>query len=192
MILEAIVTTVDRQGVPNIAPMGPTVGPDPGTFLLRPFKTATTYRNLVATGAAVVHVTDDVWLVAGGAIGRVVDVAMRPASAVAGVILRTSGRYHEVRVVDVDDRDDRATVRVAVVASGEQAVPLFGLNRAQAAVVEAAILATRVDFLPIAGILADFDRLASPVLKTGGPTERLAFGMLADHVRAVAARGGIG
>jgi hypothetical protein len=63
----------------------------------------------------------------------------------------------------------------------------FGFNRAKHAVVEAAILATRTDFLPIDEILADFDKLASLVQKTGGDDEHRAFQLLLEHVQRKAA-----
>ena len=50
VILEGIVTTLNHDGALNIAPMGPEV--DPGLsmarFVLRPFRTSTTYHNLKA------------------------------------------------------------------------------------------------------------------------------------------------
>ncbi len=69
------------------------------------------------------------------------------------------------------------------VAVGRQPVDLFGFNRGKHAVVEAAILATRVEFLPRTTILAEFARLAPWVEKTGGPAERRAFEMLRTYVR---------
>jgi len=59
----------------------------------------------------------------------------------------------------------------------------FGFNRAKHAVVEAAILATRTEFLPPEEILAEFRRLAVLVEKTGGSAEHEAFQLLEDHVR---------
>src|SRR3954453_15266105 len=65
MILEGIVTTLSAAGVLNVAPMGPRVQAGPiEHFLLRPFRTAQTYRNLKAHGEGVLHVTDDVLLLA--------------------------------------------------------------------------------------------------------------------------------
>jgi len=66
----------------------------------------------------------------------------------------------------------------------------FGFNRAKHAVVEAAILATRTDFVPIGEILADFKRLAVLVQKTGGDDEHRAFQFLLDHVNRVATQKG--
>ena len=185
MILEAIVTTLAPDGTLNVAPMGPDVGEGSlARFTLRPYRTSTTYRNLKAHGEGVLHVTDDVLLIARAAIAKVDDAPTRPAAAVLGRILDTPGRYHEFRVLDLDDRLDRTTILVETVAEGRQARDLFGLNRAKHAVVEAAILATRLDFLPPGEVKADFARLAVLVEKTGGEAERRAFGLLSDYLEA--------
>jgi hypothetical protein len=65
----------------------------------------------------------------------------------------------------------------------------FGFNRAKHAVIEAAILATRTEFLPAAEIDAEYTRLAPLVEKTGGDAERKAFAFLTDYVRRIAATG---
>jgi len=184
MILEGIVTTLDPGGTLNVAPMGPKLGPDPRRFLLRPYKTSTTYRNLKAHGEGVLHVTDDVLLLARAAIGILPEPPTRPASVVRGRILEATGRHHEFQVVELDDRSDRTSILVESVAQGRQG-DLFGLNRAKHAVVEAAIMATRLDFLPIAEVLATYRQLAVLVEKTGGPDERLAFGLLVDRALTV-------
>ena len=53
MILEGIVTTLSPDGVLNIAPMGPQIDAEMSlrSFVLRPYRTSTTYCNLKATGA---------------------------------------------------------------------------------------------------------------------------------------------
>ena len=71
-VLEALVSTLDANGGPHLAPMGPQVpAADFDRFTLRPFPTSQTYRNLLAHGEGVLHVTDDVLLLAKAAIGRV-------------------------------------------------------------------------------------------------------------------------
>src|SRR5262249_41378282 len=111
VILEGIVTTLSPDGVLNVAPMGPEVDPDSNLarFVLRPYRTATTYRNLKARGEGVLHVSDDVLLLAQTAVGAPVvpPPTTRPADVVAGVILRDACRYYEFRVVELDDREDR-------------------------------------------------------------------------------------
>ncbi len=53
MILETIVTTMDAAGAINFAPMGVEWGEE--IIVLKPFLTASTFRNLGATPAAVVE-----------------------------------------------------------------------------------------------------------------------------------------
>jgi uncharacterized protein len=184
VILEGVVTTLAPDGTLNVAPMGPKLAQDPTRFLLRPYKTSTTYRNLKATGEGVLHVTDDVLLIARAAIGMLPTPPTRPASRINGRILHEiTGRYHEFRVIDLQDHADRTTILIESIFEGHLDRPLFGLNRAKHAVIEAAILATRLDFLPIDQILNDYAKLVVMVEKTGGPDERLAFGLLADHIQ---------
>ena len=65
----------------------------------------------------------------------------------------------------------------------------FGLNRAKHAVVEAAILATRLHLIPPAEVRADYRKLRVLVEKTGGPAEHEAFEFLTVHVeQALAGR----
>lgn len=185
MILEGIVTTLGEGGALNVAPMGPRVGTDMARFVLRPFQTSTTFRNLARHRQGVLHVTDDVLLFARAALGLDLEEPTRPADVVEGVILTRACRYHEFRVEDVDDREERATITAETVAEGRLR-DFFGFNRAKHAVIEAAVLATRAHFLPLPALLADMGRLWSPVEKTGGVAERAAFRLLRDHVHAVA------
>jgi hypothetical protein len=190
VILEGIVTTVSPEGVLNIAPMGPKVEPAMRRFVLRPYRTSTTYRNLKARGEGVMHVTDDVLLLARTAIGAPVEAASRPAEAVAGRILVDTCRYYEFRLVELDDREERTTLVAETVAEG-RVRDFFGLNRAKHAVVEAAILATRTSLLPLEEIFADIQRLAPLVAKTGGAAEREALAVLKEYLDGVARQRGL-
>ena len=107
-------------------------------FVLRPFRTAQTYANLKAHGEGVLHVTDDVLLLARAALGPPDPLPpMRPAARVRGWVLTGACRYYEFRTVEVDDRDERTTMVVETVAEGRLR-DFFGFNRAKHAVVEAA------------------------------------------------------
>jgi hypothetical protein len=188
MILEGIVTTVTPQGDCHIAPMGPRVGAALDRFLLRPFPTSQTYRNLRAHGEGVLHVTDDVLLLARAALGPVVPApAVVPAHRVRGFVLADACRFYEFRVAAIDDRAERVSIEAEVVHAGRLR-DFFGFNRAKHAVVEAAILATRTDFLPLAEVEAEFRKLAVIVDKTGGEQERQAFALLSDHLARCRAR----
>jgi hypothetical protein len=192
MILEGIVTSVGPGGAVNIAPMGSVVDAAMQRFLLRPFRTAQTYQNLKAEGAGVLHVSDDVLLLARAALGPVEPPpALFPAARVRGFVLQGACRFYEFRVRSLDDREERTRIEAEVVHCGRLR-DFFGFNRAKHAVVEAAILATRTDFLPLADIEAEFHRLRVIVDKTGGDQEREAFAFLGDHVARIARSRGPG
>lgn len=183
LIAEGIVTTVNLDGSANISPMGPRVSRDFTRLVLRPFQTSTTYQNLKRTGEGVFHVTDDVLLIAKAAVGQLSpQPPLQPAEHVQGFVLASACRWFAFRVTGLDDSAERTTITCAVVGSGELR-PFFGFNRAKHAVLEAAILATRIGILPAEQILAELDRLAIPVEKTAGQQEREAFEFLKDFVR---------
>jgi hypothetical protein len=180
MILEGIVTTISTNGEVNIAPMGPLVEPDMERFVLRPFPTSRTYRNLKARGEGVFHVTDDVLLLAKAAIGVVNPLpALVPAQCITGCVLEHACRAYEFRVQRMDESQERVWIDAEVVHARRMR-DFIGFNRAKHAVVEAAILATRRHLLPHEHIEAEYRKLAILVEKTGGPQEREAFAFLVN------------
>jgi hypothetical protein len=185
MILEGIVTTVDSTGAMHLAPMGPRVDAKMERFLLRPFHTSQTYRNLVAHGEGVLHVTDDVLQLAHAALGKVEPAPEHVAAEhIRGFILTGACRYYEFRVRAIDDRDERVRVEAEVVHVGRLR-DFFGFNRAKHAVVEAAILASRTAFLSLDEIDAEFRKLSTLIDKTGGEQEYRAFAFLSQHLERV-------
>jgi len=189
MILEGVVTSVDPSGRINVAPMGPIVEPDMQRLILRPFRTSRTYQNLKQHPQGVFHVTDDVLLLACGAIGRVEPLPdLFPASVVQGQVLAGACRWYEFVVESLDDASERTRIEARVVHTGRLR-DFFGFNRAKHAVLEAAILATRLHLIPRDEVLREFERLQIPVEKTAGPDERQAFELLREYVEANAPRG---
>jgi hypothetical protein len=185
MILEGIVTTLNDDGTVNVAPMGPAVpelGPgEPLTsFILRPFKTAKTYANLKRHPEGVLHVTDDVLLLAEATLGRARPGFM-PASTIQGQRLSDCCRYYEFRITELNDQDER-TKLVAEVEHTGTVREFFGFNRAKHAVLEAAILASRVGILPALEIQGELQRLAPLVRKTGGSRDFEAYSMLEQYI----------
>jgi hypothetical protein len=162
--------------------MGPTVEAGFARLIFRPFQTSRTLGNLRATGQGVMHVTDDVELIARAAIGQLTHLPpLSPAPLIDGVILSSACRWYAFRVMSIDECQPRALVSCEVVASGRLR-DFFGFNRARHAVIEASILATRVTLLPAEKIQTEMQRLAPLVEKTGGPAERQAFALLKRHV----------
>src|SRR3954468_12920228 len=88
-LLEGIVTTLNDDGSPHVAPMGPIVDAGFTRLLLRPYRTSITYQNLKRTRQGVLHVTDDVDLFARAAVGELRELPrLIAANTVDGVILK--------------------------------------------------------------------------------------------------------
>jgi uncharacterized protein len=180
VIIETIVTTVDANGSINFAPMGVEWGDE--TIVLKPFLETTTFRNLNATGVAVVNLTDDAMLFAQGAISSPQFPSI-PATVVKGAVLEAACSWRELRVVTIDATPPRSRIEAQVVHRGTRR-EFIGFNRARHAVLEAAILATRTHLLPAEQIREEYARLQVVVDKTAGPREREAMDLLTQYVRS--------
>ena len=177
-ILEAIVITQDENGLPNFAPMGVTFEDE--SIFLRPYKETTTYTNLAATGQAVINLTDNVLLFAEGAVGQP-QFPTLPAEQVKGLVLQDACTYYECSVRDLYEEGERARFACTVVKKGVLR-EFVGFNRAKNAIIEAAILATRVQFLGREHVLRELKHLGEIVHKTGGEQEHAAFQYLLENV----------
>lgn len=187
MILEGLITTRSPDGTPHLAGMGPEVDPDRlragglVELVLKPFATSQTAANLAATPEGVFQTTDDVLLLARTVAGQGPAPALQRAEVVDGWRLADACTAWEFRVVAADRTAarQRLTARVVRVHEGR---PFQGHVRARHAVVEAAILVTRLHMIPAAEVAARLAELALLVEKTGGPEEREAFAILARRV----------
>jgi hypothetical protein len=180
VIVETIVTTVGNDGVVNCAPMG--VEWNEEVIVLKPFVETATYRNVVATGAAVVNITDDVRLFARAAISDPTYPTV-PAAVVSGVVLADCCSWREIEVRSIDNTPPRSRIETAVVHRGTRR-EFIGFNRASHAVLETAIYATRLHILPRAFVESELARLQVIVDKTAGPYEFEAMALLADFIRS--------
>ena len=180
MILETVTTTLNPDGSVNCAAMGVEWGEE--TIVIKPYRSTRTLRNLQATGAAVVNLTDDILLFSQAALGDP-QPPTRPAASVEGAVLDDACSWREVRVEAIDDSAERAAV-VTVVVGGGTGREFLGLNRARHAVLEASILASRARLLPADDIRFELNRLQPLVDKTAGPREREAMAYVTDRLRA--------
>jgi len=178
LIVESIITTMDAAGTVNFAPMGVEWGER--EIIVKPFLETTTFRNLRATGVAVVNITDDVMLFARAAISSPQYPAL-PAEVVRGVVLEAACSWRELEVRSIDDTPPRSRIVTAVVHRGFRR-EFIGFNRARNAVLEAAILATRTHLLPPEQIRDELARLQVIVDKTAGPREHEAWRLLVEKI----------
>jgi hypothetical protein len=178
MIFESIVTTQSPEGTVHIAPFG--ITEDSGGLVIAPFRPSVTLDNLVATGCAVINSTDDVRVFAGALTGRR-DWPTHPASVVAGRVLDGALAHREVRVIGREDDPQRPRFWLEVVHA-ETHAPFRGFNRAQGAVIEAAILVSRLHMLPPEKVASEIAYLEIAISKTAGEREREAWGWLMERI----------
>ncbi len=180
MIRETIITTLAPDGGAHIAPIG--IIQDGDGWVIAPFKPSATLDNLRATSHAVANYTDDVLVFAGCLTGRR-DWPVRPATKVPGAVLEQSLAHAELTVERVTEDELRPRFHCRVVHE-ENNGPFKGFNRAQAAVVEAAILVSRLHMLPPDKIEREIAYLEIAIGKTAGPREQQAWGWLMERVAA--------
>lgn len=176
LIRETIVTTADRQGRIHIAPLGLIAeGED---WIIAPFRPSTTLDNLLAVPFATASHTDDVRVFAGCLTGRhdwpTVAADDVPVPRLAGAL-----SHAELAIVETREDPQRPRLRSRVVRTVTHA-PFLGFNRAQAAVLEAAILVSRLHMLPRDKVEREMAYLKSAVEKTAGPREIEAWGWLVE------------
>ena len=180
-IFETVVTTCSSAGVVHVAPMG--ARHVDGLVVLKPFRPSTTLDNLLASRIGVLNVVTDVRVFAGCVTGRRqwpvrdVDAPGRPRA----VRLEVALSHAVLEVVEVDDDAQRPTLRLARVHE-ESHVPFAGFNRAQAAVIEGAVLVSRLHLLDPARIDEEFRYLQIAIDRTAGPVELEAWGWLGEAV----------
>ena len=178
VIFENVVTTVDTEGRPHVAPMGVRYhGPD---VILMPFKPSTTLANILANRHAVLNIVADTRVFAGCVTGRKT-WPVAPAENVPGVRLACALNHIELRLAQASDDAQRPVLRMARVHEMTHA-PFVGFNRAQAAVIEGAILISRLRMLAPAKVDAEMAYLQIAIDKTAGPEEREAWAWLVEAV----------
>ena len=180
-IFECIVCTADRSGRPHLAPMGVRYR-DGGRVLLMPFKPSATLDNLLAQQVASVNLVTDSRLFAGCLTGRR-EWPVRAMACLPGWRLEAALRHLELTLESVQDDPQRPVLQLRCEHSQDHA-PFLGLNRAQAAVLEGAVLVSRLHLLPEDKVAREMAYLQIAIDKTASPAELEAWGWLQDAVRA--------
>ena len=178
VIFETVISTVAADGTPHVAPMG--VRYRGADVILMPFKPSTTLANIVAGGHAVLNIVTDTRVFAGSVTGRRA-WPLEPAERIAGMRLACALSHVELRLAELDDDPQRPVLRMARVHEASHA-PYLGFNRAQAAVIEAAVLVSRLHMLPPAKVDAEMNYLQIAIDKTAGPEEHEAWGWLTEAI----------
>lgn len=178
MIYETVITTVNADGSVHIAPFGIRERGD--LIIISPFRPSTSLDNLLRTKQAVVNLTDDVRIFAGALTGRR-DWPVRRADNIDGFVLEAALAHRELMLVETKEDAVRPELSFKVVQEITHK-PFRGFNRAQAAVLEAAVLVSRLHMLPSEKVAAEIAYLTIAVEKTAGEREMQAWNWLIERI----------
>ncbi|TFF20683.1 DUF447 family protein [Jiella endophytica] len=177
-IRETILTTISEAGEVHIAPLG--IIQEKDGWVIAPFRPSTTLANIAANGLAVVNYTDEAKIFA----GCLTDRKDWPLALIENcpVPRLDAALAHDVlKVESVTEDETRPRYFCKVIGSGQHR-PFTGMNRAKAAVLEAAILVSRLKMLPAEKIETEIAYLKIAIDKTAGPDEETAFYWLLEKV----------
>lgn len=178
MIYETIITTIDENGQPHIAPFGIQI--QHNHVIISPYRPSVTLENILATQTAVMNLTDDVRVFA-GAVARAQSFPLVPASQIQGYRLEHSLAHQELSLAHVVEHAVRPQLQLKVVHTVCHQ-PFAGFNRAQAAVIELAVLTTRLHRLPKHKVQTERQYLQIAIDKTAGERELQAWQWLIDKI----------
>jgi hypothetical protein len=178
MIQEVIVTTENSEGQTHIAPMGIHLNDE--EIIILPFRPSRTLNNLLTTGKAIINYCDDVRIFAGCLTGRY-EWPLTASPRGHGRFIQTALAYREIILDRMEDNDTRPKLFCKTVYEVNQ-YPFKGFNRAQFAVLEAAILVSRLNMLSMQKIESEIAYLEIGLHKTASPNELEAWGWLMDVI----------
>jgi hypothetical protein len=153
-----------------------------GFIVLSPFRPSATLEHVLREKCAVVNYTDDVRVFAGCLTGRyawpTLPVDHLPCRRLAAALA-----HSEVRLERVQGDPTRPRLYCREIAHVTHGA-FGGFNRAQSAVIEAAILVSRLNMLPRQKVEAEMTYLEIAITKTAGAAEQEAWNWLIEKVRA--------
>lgn len=178
MILETIIISQDADGKSHVTPFG--IRHEGDFVVISPYKPSVTLDNILATKQAVMNLTDDVRIFAGALTNRA-PWQLLPANQIAGLRLQNCLAHAELKLVEVrEDATRPALVMKKVFEQNHQ--PFKGFNRAQLAVIELAVLTSRLHMLSRRKIETEMHYLQIAIDKTAGAREKEAWQWLTEKV----------
>jgi uncharacterized protein len=179
-IVETIVTTFNSKSEAHIAPLG--LIDDGEHWVIAPFRPSTTLENLRVNPVAAASHTDDVRVFAGSVTGRKL-WPLLPTRSIKGERLADCVSHWELKVDKIIEDAQRPRFLCSIVDE-ETHKAWEGFNRAQAAVLELAVLTTRLNMLSFEKVESELKYLEIAISKTAGPREEEAWEWLMEKVSA--------
>ena len=178
MIRESIVITTDLKKKPHVVPMGITFNKK--KLFISPFVPSKTYLNLKENPYAVINFTDDVNIFVDALLGKK-NFKMQSTKKIKSFYLKNALSYIEVKVIKFIENKIRPKFECKILK--ETSIDSFkGFNRAQLSVIEAAILVSRINILPMKKIKKQINYLQVAIDKTAGKNEKIAWKKLIKKI----------
>lgn len=180
MIFETIIISTNAAEEAHVTPFG--VKHEGDFVLVSPFKPSKTLENILQNKVATMNITDDVRVFAGALTNRQ-PWHLTPANTIKGFRLVGCLTHVELDLVDVREDDMRPQLLMQKIETHHHD-NFKGFNRAQAAVIELAVLASRLHILPHDKVQSEINYLQIAIDKTAGEREFEAWRWLIKKITA--------
>ena len=178
MIFETIIISQDATGKPHIAPFG--IRHEGDFIVISPYRPSITLENILSTKHAAMNLTDDVRIFANALTNQKMPDLVQ-ANKINGFRLADCLSHVELTLLEV--REDAARPQLVMKKIAEFNHKAFaGFNRAQAAVIELAVLVSRLHMLTRDKIETELAYLQIAIDKTAGRHEQEAWQWLTEKI----------
>lgn len=178
MIFETVIISSNDKNAPHVTPFG--IRYEGEQIIISPFKPSKTLDNIITTKVATMNVTDDVRVFAGALTNRQ-PWLLEPTEHVKGFRLKDCLMHIELSLNEV--REDEVRPQLVMTQVKKQHHRDFnGFNRAQAAVIELAVLTSRLHMLAPEKIQSELKYLQIAIDKTAGEKELEAWSWLTEKI----------
>ena len=178
MIIETIVSTLDKNNKVNFSPFG--IKKRNNNVYISPYIPSKTLSNLKLTKHAVINYTDNTSFFVNCIIGNK-KFKKKECKNFPGFFLVNCLSYEQVVVKKILQDTKRPTF-ICEIKKKFSVGNYQGYNRSKAAIIEACILASRVNLLDEKKIFRELEYLKISVEKTAGPTEKRSWKKILKYI----------
>ena len=180
MIHEVIVTTISKDNIVHIAPMGIKLINEQA--IISPFRPSKTLDNITFNKKATINFLDDVRVFAGIVTKYKKDWELAGNDNEDFVPrLSVANTHYNVIAKEFIDSPKRPDIKCDITFKSTN-LPFLGFNRAQFSVIEASVLVSRLGMIPMDKITKEIEYLKIGIDKTSGPKELEAWGWIEKKI----------
>ena len=179
MIIETIISTIDKNGKVNFAPFG--IKKEKKKIFISPYIPSKTLDNLKLTKCAVINYTNDSRFFVNCIVGEK-NFEKKKCKMIKNFFLDKCQSYDEVLVEEIIDHEERPTFVCKVIYSANRE-RFDGHNRAKSSLIEACILASRVNLIENEKIINELDYLSISIDKTAGDEEKKSWAKIYKYIK---------